>query len=81
MRDPEITFLVLPTEQGHAWTPLTFENSYLGTYQVVAVVTAEGLVQVRQPRQMQELREFANQWDINLKEQGFVEVFERQQPD
>jgi hypothetical protein len=71
MRDPEITFLVLPTEQGHAWTPLTFENSYLAACQVVAVVTAEGLVQVRQPRQMQELREFANQWDINLKHQGF----------
>ncbi len=81
MRDPEITFLVNPCKEGVTWTPLTFENSYLGAYQVVAVVTAEGLVQVRQPRQMQELREFANQWDINLKHQGFVEVFERQQPD
>jgi hypothetical protein len=81
MRDPEITFLVLPTDQGHAWSPLTFENSYLGAYQVVADVTAEGLLQIRQPRQMQALREFANQWDRKLKEQGFVEVFERQQPD
>jgi hypothetical protein len=80
MRDPEITFLVQPNDPGHAWSPLTFENSYLGAYQVVAVVNAEGLLQVRQPRQMQELREFANQWDLNLKEQGFVEVFERQQP-
>jgi hypothetical protein len=35
-------------------------------------------MQVRQPRQMQELREFANQWDINIKYQGFGEVFERQ---
>jgi hypothetical protein len=71
MRDPEITFLVQPTDKGHAWSPLTFENSYLGAYQVAAVVTAEGLLQMRQPRAMQELREFANQWDINLKEQGF----------
>ena len=78
MRDPEITFLVLPEKQGATWTPLTFENSYLGAYQVVAVVTTEGAMQVRQPRQMQELREFANQWDINLKHQGFGEVFERQ---
>ena len=78
MRDPEITFLVQPTDPGHAWSPLTFENSYLAAYQVVAVVTAEGLLQVRQPKQMQDLREFANQWDINLKHQGFGEVFERQ---
>jgi len=80
MRDPEITFLVQPTDQGHAWSPLTFENSYLAAYQVVAVVTAEGLLQVRQPKQMQELREFTNQWDTNVKEQGFVEVFEQQPP-
>jgi hypothetical protein len=78
MRDPEITFLIGPAEQGTTWTPLTFENSYMGTYQVVAVVNAEGVLQVRQPRQMQDLREFANQWDINLKHQGFGEVFERQ---
>jgi hypothetical protein len=76
MRDPEITFLVQPTDPGHAWSPLTFENSYLGAYQVVAV-NAEGVLQVRQPRQMQELREFANQWDGNLKEQGFGEAAAR----
>ena len=78
MRDPEITFLVLPNDQGHTWSPLTFENSYLGAYQVVAGVTAEGTLQVRQPKQMQELRKFANQWDRNLKQQGFPEVFQRQ---
>jgi hypothetical protein len=75
MRDPEITFLVQPTDPGHAWSPLTFENSYLSAYQVVAVVNAEGMLQVRQPKQMQELREFANHWDINLKHQGFGDVF------
>ena len=74
MRDPEITFLVVPAEQGTTWTPITFENSYMGTYQVVAVVNADGALQVRQPRQMQELREFANHLDINLKQQGFGEV-------
>lgn len=41
MRDPEITFLVLPTSDGPVWCPLTFENNYLGAYQVVAVVTGE----------------------------------------
>jgi hypothetical protein len=74
MRDPEITFLVVPAEQGTTWMPLTFENSYMGTYQVVAVVNADGALQVRQPRQMQELRELANHLDINLKQQGFGEV-------
>ena len=46
----------------------------MGTYQVVAVVNADGALQVRQPRQMQELRELANHLDINLKQQGFGEV-------
>jgi hypothetical protein len=77
MRDAKITFLVQPTDHGHAWSPLTFENSYLGAYQVVAVANAEGVLQVRQPRQMQELREFANQWDINLKHQGVGEAAAR----
>ena len=77
MRDPEITFLVQPTEAGPLWTPLTFENSYLGAYQVVAECNAGGLLTVRDPAAMRQLRDFANQWDINLKQQGFVEVFER----
>jgi hypothetical protein len=78
MRDPEITFLVVPSAEGTIWTPLTFENSYLEAYQVVAEVTKEGLIVVKQPRAMNDLRDFANQWDRNLKEQGFMAVFERQ---
>jgi hypothetical protein len=74
MRDPEITFLVVPSAEGTTWTPLTFENSYLGAYQVVAEVSSEGLIQVKQSRAMNDLRDFANQWDRNLKEQGFGEV-------
>ena len=71
MRDPEITFLAVPSAEGTTWTPLTFENSYLGAYQVVAEVNSEGLIKVKQPRAMNDLRDFANQWDRNLKEQGF----------
>jgi hypothetical protein len=78
MRDPEITFLAVPSAQGTTWTPLTYENSYLGAYQVVAEVNREGLIVVKQPRAMNDLRDFANQWDRNLKEQGFMAVFERQ---
>ncbi len=78
MRDPEITFLVVPEKQGGTWTPLTYENSYLGAYQVVAEVSREGLIKVKQSRGMKELRDFSNQWDRNLKAQGFMEVFQRQ---
>jgi hypothetical protein len=81
MRDPEITFLVAPAEQGTTWTPLTFENSYLGCYQVVAQVTPAGLVEPREPALMRDLRDFATQWDRNLKQQGFMAVFERQYGD
>ena len=81
MRDPEITFLVAPAEQGTTWTPLTFENSYLGCYQVVASVSSAGLVEPREPALLRDLRDFANQWDINLKAQGFMAVFERQYGD
>ena len=71
MRDPEITFLVVPSAEGTTWTPLTLENSYLGAYQVVAEVNREGLIVVKQSQAMNDLRDFANQWDHNLKEQGF----------
>ena len=71
MRDPEITFLVVPSEPGTTWTPLTFENSYMGCYQVVAEVTREGRLKVRNAALLRDLRDFANQWDLNLMEQGF----------
>lgn len=71
MRDPEITFLVVPAEQGTTWTPLTFENSYMGCYQVVAEATREGRLNVRNAALLRDLRDFANQWDHNLMEQGF----------
>ena len=81
MRDPELTFLVVPAEQSTTWTPLTHENSYLGAYQVVAEVSREGLVKVKQSQWMKELRNFAKQWDRTLKAQGFMAVFQRQYGD
>ena len=71
MRDPEITFLVVPAEHGTTWTPLTFENSYMGCYQVAAEATREGRLKVRNAVLLRDLRDFANQWDLNLMEQGF----------
>jgi len=80
MRDPEITFLAAPSAQCAIWTPLTFENSYLACYQVAAVVTSAGVVEARDPALIRDLRQFANQWDLNLKQQGFLEVFEHARP-
>ncbi|WP_345738079.1 DUF6908 domain-containing protein [Prosthecobacter algae] len=71
MRDPEITFLVVPSAEGTTWTPLTFENSYLGAWQVVATVTPQGFVNVKDAAQLRDLTDFASQWDRNLKAQGF----------
>ena len=75
------SFLMVPSAEGTKWTPLTYENSYLGAYQVVAEASREGLIKVKQSPWMKELRSFAKQWDINIKQQGFMEVFERQYGD
>jgi hypothetical protein len=72
---------VVPSAQGTTWTPLTYENSYLGAYQVVAEVSREGLIKVKQSQWMKELRSFAKQWDRTLKAQGFMEAFQRQYGD
>ena len=71
MRDPEITFLVVTSGEVTTWTPLTFENSYMGCYQVVATATREGRLKVRNAALLRDLRDFANQWDLKLMEQGF----------
>ena len=71
MRDPEMTFLVVTSGEVTNWTPLTFENSYMGCYQVVAEVTREGRLRVKNAAMLHDLRDFANQWDCNIKEQGF----------
>lgn len=75
MRDPEMTFLVLVgSDDSATWTPLTYENSYMSAYQVAAEVTESGQVRVLRPRLMRQLRGFANQWDRNIAEQGFLEA-------
>jgi hypothetical protein len=45
---------------------------------VVATVSANGLLTVKHAALMQDLRNFANQWDCTLKQQGFMTAFERQ---
>jgi hypothetical protein len=44
----------------------------------VAHIAAPLLTETRDAKLMRDLRDFANQWNMILKHQGFVEVFERQ---
>ena len=46
-RDPEITFLVVLSEQGTKWKMLTLESSFMSCYQAVEEVTQEGRLKVR----------------------------------
>ena len=78
MRDPEITFLITPNDDGHwQWKPLTFLNDYVGVHQVAAEYDNFGFIRVRDARLVRELTEFAGQWDCNLKQQGFIDAFLR----
>lgn len=78
MRDPEITFFVTPTEEGHwQWKPLTFLNDYVGVHQVAGEYDNFGFIRVRDAKLVRELTEFANQWDCNIKQRGFIEAFLR----
>ena len=77
MRDPEITFLVGQSATGWEWSPLTFLNDYVGAYQAACEADTNGLQRVKDARLLRELQDFATQWDLNIKQQGFVDAFRR----
>ena len=79
MRDPELTMLVVPNENGQwEWHPLTFLNDYVGVYQVAAEYDHFGTVRVRNAKLVKDMAQFAEEWDRNIKHQGFVEAFRKQ---
>lgn len=79
MRDPEMTFLVTPQDNGQwQWNPLTFLNDYVSVYQEAAEYDNFGQVRVRNAKLVRELQEFAEQWDRNITHQGFIEAFRQQ---
>ena len=45
---------------------------------MAAEVNERGEVTLRDQRLVRDLRTFAKQWDGNIKDQGFLEVFESQ---
>ncbi len=71
MRDPDIVFLFHNGSDGMAAEPVSFRNDYLGIVQDVYRYDETGRRTHVVPSLKQELKEFAESWFANLKDQGF----------
>lgn len=71
MRDPDMVFLFHNLPDGMAAEPVSFRNDYLGIVQEVYRYDETGRRTHVVPSLKQELREFAESWFANLKDQGF----------
>jgi hypothetical protein len=76
MRDPEMMF-ELGQAGGEHLNPFYWRNDYVAVEQWSRFITDGQYVSHTKLHRQQE--EFAKQWDINLRSQGFAEAFERQQ--
>ena len=72
MADPEMTFV---QDVLGKWHPISFRNDGVGCYQEGEAgamgFNEDGKAWTR-PRLIRDLRAFSNQWDRNLKEQGYI---------
>jgi len=71
MRDPDIVFLFHNLPDGMAAEPVSFRNDYLGIVQEVYRYDEAGRRTHVLPSLKPELKEFAESWFANLKDQGF----------
>ncbi len=71
MRDPDIVFLIHNLPDGMAAEPVSYRNDYLGISQDVYRYDETGRRTHVMPSLKQELKEFAESWFTNLKDQGF----------
>jgi hypothetical protein len=71
MRDPDIVFLFHNVPDGAAAEPVSFRNDYLGIVHEVYRYDETGRRTYVVPSLKQELKEFAESWFANLKDQGF----------
>jgi hypothetical protein len=76
MRDPEMCFELGSAGKAYLDT-FYFRNDYLGIEQWSRYVDGQNYVIHSEHHRQHE--QFAQQWDKNLRDQGFVEAFERQQ--
>ena len=71
MRDPDIVFLFHNLPDGLAAEPVSFRNDYLGIVQDVYRYDETGRRTQVLLALKQDLKEFAESWFANLKDQGF----------
>ncbi|NGZ07810.1 MAG: hypothetical protein CV088_00260 [Nitrospira sp. LK70] len=71
MRDPDIVFLFHNLPDGVAAEPVSFRNDYLGIVQDVYRYDEGGTRTHVFPTLKHDLKEFAQSWFANLKDQGF----------
>lgn len=71
MRDPDLVFMFQDTPSGPIAEPASFRNDYLGLDQEVYRYDESGKRTHLDTKLKQDLREFAQIWFANLKEQGF----------
>ena len=71
MRDPDIVFMFQPTVNGSIAEPVSFRNDYLGIHQDVYQYNQAGKRTHVFAKRKTELKEFAQAWFANLKDQEF----------
>ena len=71
MRDPDIVFMFHDLPDGPAAEPVSFRNDYMAICQEVYKYDEDGKRTHVNPALKQELRDFAQTWFRNLREQGF----------
>ena len=76
MRDPEMCFELVIAE-GPYLDPFYFRNDYIGLEQWSRTIERGSYVHLSGLHEQH--KQFAKQWDSNLRLQGFAEAFERQQ--
>ena len=77
MRDPEMLFEISKRGEQTILTPHYWRNDYAGIEQYSATI-GDGRLAINQKLQ-REHAEFAEMWDKNLRDQGFLAAFQRQQ--
>lgn len=77
MRDPEMLFEISKRGEQTILTPHYWRNDYAGIEQYSATI-GDGRLAINQKLQG-EHAEFAEMWDKNLRDQGFLAAFQRQQ--
>lgn len=84
MRDPDVVFNVDASDHKRFgwrtgnWRPVSFRNDYAGVFREALILNAAGRVTVNMPVSA-DLIKFAEMWDKNLRDQGFLDAAKREE--